>query len=233
MFHCQILLPQPTALNLQVSYSKVRTFRYAPSTQGCVFNCLEVLDDGPLPKAGIHRRPLTIDDLEIRDQSLEEFLRNCGVQRPLGWPTQFVPEPAAAIALAEDFDIKTILPAVYYDLMRCLTDKGWDEALEADLQFFATNTRMGKPARWDCLSAKSFRKLLRLRDFAEYQSRWELEGVGDHDPVTVEPACMMDGGCSRWTAGVRDSRRRSSKKFVPSQTVSWMGTSSSIFGAFA
>ncbi len=83
--------------------------------------------------------------------------------------------------------------------MRCLTDKGWDEALEADLQFFATNTRMGKPAR-DCLSAKSFRKLLRLRDFAEYQSRWELEGVGDHDPVTVEPACMMDGGCSRFKA---------------------------------
>jgi len=71
-----------------------------------------------------------------------------------------IPEPAAAIALAEQFDIRSILPVAYYDLLRCTPRKDWGELLEG----YCIYNMSDKPARWGCLTAKSLRKLRRLQD---------------------------------------------------------------------
>ncbi len=60
--------------------------------------------------------PQTLDELEKRDLVLEEARKS--QEECAEWPLMLLPEPAAAVSLAEEFNIQSILPAAYYDL-RC------------------------------------------------------------------------------------------------------------------
>ncbi len=77
--------------------------------------------------------PLDVEDLGTKDQLLNDYLNHedDGVREDAfifsSWPLHFVPEPASAIALAEDYDIDSILPAAYYDILRCSPRVDWDE----------------------------------------------------------------------------------------------------------
>ncbi|KAI5117805.1 hypothetical protein M0805_004565 [Coniferiporia weirii] len=74
-----------------------------------------------------------------------------------------LPEPASALSLARKYDVKSILPAVYYDLSRFRPLDDWDdkeasdELIEIDLPpYFGRRV-----ARWQLLSKKDLMSLLR------------------------------------------------------------------------
>ncbi len=121
--------------------------------------------------------PTTLEELEYRDRLFQDCLQR--KSHGSGWPARFVPEPAAAIALAEDYDVRTILPAAYYDLLRCAPRSDW-KWLERPGSYMTKQS--DKPARWGCLSRKSLRKFHRLQDFLteetcnifEYYDMWLL-----------------------------------------------------------
>ncbi|KLO13583.1 hypothetical protein SCHPADRAFT_873850 [Schizopora paradoxa] len=117
--------------------------------------------------------PLRLRDMERRDAIIDDDIAKFGVYSTIEWPDYLIPEPAAAIALAEhpECHIPSILPAAYYNLLRCEPTKSWEAALKKicssdDARFIITRDG-GKPARWECLSATSFFKLLRVQSFVE------------------------------------------------------------------
>lgn len=107
--------------------------------------------------------PLTVADMEVRTQLFLDLMHNSrggashGVCTVNAWPVNLVPEPAAAVMLAEEFGIKSIMPAAYYELSRCSPTRVWGS--------FDATKYSDKPARWSCLSAKALLKLYRLQTF--------------------------------------------------------------------
>lgn len=67
-------------------------------------------------------------------------------------------EPAAAIKFAHDFDVPAVLPAAFYRL--AITDPGdnWTSGRTS-----ADPPEVGS-ARWDCLDAPTFMRLMRGKD---------------------------------------------------------------------
>ncbi|KLO13580.1 hypothetical protein SCHPADRAFT_827761 [Schizopora paradoxa] len=115
--------------------------------------------------------PLRLKDMELRDGILDDIIAKYGAYSSTEWPEQLIPEPASAIALAERYNIPSILPAAYYNLLRCNPNESWELTLRkvcsaGDTRFLVTG-RGGKPARWECLSAASFLKLLQVQNFVE------------------------------------------------------------------
>lgn len=134
--------------------------------------------------------PLRLQDMELRDGILDDIIVNYGAYSTIEWPDQLIPEPAAAIALAEDHDIPSILPAAYYNLLRCTPTQNWELALrktcfQGDTRFLITGLG-GKPARWECLSTASFMKLLRLQYYVENA---QLKHFG-HSLLREVPGCL-------------------------------------------
>ncbi len=114
--------------------------------------------------------PHSVEDLDERDANLEDYMYNymglddaipCNV-----WPIKFLPEPASAIALAEEFGISSIMPAAYYDILRCSPSYDWDEESSVSMSPFATR-KFRKPARWGCLGPNSLMKMFRLEELLE------------------------------------------------------------------
>ncbi len=132
--------------------------------------------------------PLTVDDFDARDQLLHDYFerrtRGNGEDLRDEWPVLFIPEPGAAIALAEEFGIRSILPAAYYDLSRCNPHIDW-------VKFnYVLPAQSFKPARWGCLSRSSLRKLYRLQDFLLDEANDIFYGWGDD--VEKECNCPLD-----------------------------------------
>ncbi|KLO13584.1 hypothetical protein SCHPADRAFT_928429 [Schizopora paradoxa] len=131
--------------------------------------------------------PLTVEDLEFKDQLLNDYFAHDehGVRELTGhfkgWPLHLNPEPASAIALAEEFNIETILPAAYYDIMRCAPRSEWDEDFDWSKTVYIGGPP-DKPARWACLSAKSYRKIMRLQDIMTEEIMKHFGGLRNHLP---------------------------------------------------
>ncbi len=104
--------------------------------------------------------PLTVEEFDAKDQLLQDYLLR-GESIKSGWPAHFIPEPAAAISLAEEYDIPNILPAAYYDILRCAPQSDWSDLEKAN---YSIKEQSEKPARWRSLSGDSFRKIHRLQD---------------------------------------------------------------------
>lgn len=107
--------------------------------------------------------PTTVDEFDAKDQPLHDFLKRSWKYEARHlrdkWPAHWIPEPGAAIWLAEEFGITSILPAAYYDLSRCNPRYDWVEFSYEDL-----TAQSRKCARWGCLPRESLRKLHRLQD---------------------------------------------------------------------
>ncbi len=155
--------------------------------------------------------PLSVDDLELKDQLLFDYMAHDpqGIREDpndfcCDWPLHFVPEPASAIALAEEFDIPSILPAAYYDILRCAPRKDWDRTFRWGNAYLINTS--DKPARWECLSGKSLRKIHYLQDvlWEETENRFDLlEGYQPKD-------CREEqsGRCRRaWVKLVKEIRQ--------------------------
>ncbi len=116
--------------------------------------------------------PLTVHDLENRTQLFHDFL--CRVREdecePDEWPAFSMPEPAAAVQLAEDFGIQSIMPAAYYELCRCSSNPAPE-----DWNGIKVKGSLDKPARWSCLSSPSLLKMIRVRNFIEEKLVEEFE----------------------------------------------------------
>ncbi|KLO13579.1 hypothetical protein SCHPADRAFT_355310 [Schizopora paradoxa] len=127
--------------------------------------------------------PPNLNDLNQKDRILDDMVKslNGGVFLVTEWPLHLTPEPAAAIALAEDYDIPSILPAAYYDLLRCAPGVDWDLKFAEEPPGGPTGFRFcvshvgGKPARWESLSRDSLLKLLRLQGYVERHYHFEFK----------------------------------------------------------
>ncbi|KAI5117804.1 hypothetical protein M0805_004564 [Coniferiporia weirii] len=80
--------------------------------------------------------------------------------------TNDLPEPASALAIARLYDVKRILPAVYYDLSRLSVLDDWDDekAKEAAIMQNTdgnTSLYVTRAVRWRLLSGEEFRILQR------------------------------------------------------------------------
>ncbi|KLO13574.1 hypothetical protein SCHPADRAFT_997222 [Schizopora paradoxa] len=109
--------------------------------------------------------PLDRNELERRDAILDRT-KKIELGSECEWSHMYLPEPAAAISLAEEFNIQSIMPAAYYDLMRCSPSRDWDDALE-EMPFIMDPGNYLKPARWHLLPPVALLKLLKLRDLFE------------------------------------------------------------------
>ena len=132
----------------------------------------------------IQEWPLRLSDMEQRDAIIDDGIAEFGVFSRIEWPDYLVPEPASAIALAEhpECNITSVLPAAYYNILRCDPNKSWEATLQkhcsaGDTRFVITRNG-GKPARWECLSASSLMKILRVQSFIEDASRRHLSHRG-------------------------------------------------------
>ncbi len=107
--------------------------------------------------------PLTLEELEDYDRSRENLEKEsyCVCDE---WPDRLLPEPIAAIALAEEFNIRSILPAAYYDLWRsgCSLNSNWDwdDAIKEGV-FLLSGSE--KPLRLHYLPKGAFDKLWHLQ----------------------------------------------------------------------
>jgi len=106
--------------------------------------------------------PMTPDEFEDFDRRHDELYKRYkdGIVELASWPLHLLPEPAAAIALALEFNIPSILPAAYYDLSRCDVDWEWDNVNLDSMAFHVCHH--GKPPRWHLMSAAAHRNLLRV-----------------------------------------------------------------------
>ncbi len=133
--------------------------------------------------------PLTFAELEECDEQYGDLCmrddERLGSSERTGWPLHLLPEPAAAIALAIRFDIPSILPAAYYDLSRCTADIEWDKHMHADIGFDGH----GKPARWDLLPAKAYRKLLIVQTVIRKTTYMLQCSFRTHSPCQSQPVC--------------------------------------------
>ncbi len=107
--------------------------------------------------------PLTLDEFEDFDRRQDELYKRHedGIVELSSWPLHLIPEPAAAIALALEFNIPSILPAAYYDISRCSVECDWEDVNLNSLGFHVCHR--GKPARWHSMSAPAHRHLLRIQ----------------------------------------------------------------------
>lgn len=132
--------------------------------------------------------PVSVDDLEMKDIPFQDFAKHNHTNMGRGgWPVNFVPEPAAAIALAQEFNIESILPSAYYDLTRCTVSRSWDACVaEEGNSFVETCIFQGKAARWQYLSATDLLKMLRIRELLNgerikrFKSYFNLTGECTH-----------------------------------------------------
>ncbi|KLO13581.1 hypothetical protein SCHPADRAFT_873849 [Schizopora paradoxa] len=151
--------------------------------------------------------PLNVEDLEFRDQLLIDYFNHedRGVRGSTGnfegWPLHLIPEPAAAIALAEEFDIDSVLPAAYYDIMRCAPRNEWDEDFDWSETVFLGGPP-DKPARWASLPAASYRKMVYLQEVMTEEIMKRFGGLGSHIPRNCRE--QEEGLCrSTWTELVK------------------------------
>ncbi|KLO16513.1 hypothetical protein SCHPADRAFT_848101 [Schizopora paradoxa] len=157
--------------------------------------------------------PSSLEELEIRNHAFDEFPKaNMFKMSYEGWPRIFTPEPAASIALAEEFDIESILPWAYYDLTRCVASRCWDSCLsEEEGSFVETSTSRGKAARWECLSASALLRMLRIREFlnGERTKRFKsyVELTGAH--YTVGHSSCEDSFCQLLSEAHSEATARS------------------------
>lgn len=104
--------------------------------------------------------PLTLNELEDYDNCREKLGERFLDDYPASeWSIHLLPEPAAAIALGEEFNIRSILPAAYYDTLRCAPYCGfyaWDDAVE-NCNFSLIGR--DKPVRWHYLTRRAFQKM--------------------------------------------------------------------------
>ncbi|KLO13576.1 hypothetical protein SCHPADRAFT_355239 [Schizopora paradoxa] len=142
--------------------------------------------------------PLTTHALELATQSYHEFLSNLREESAEYssdyWRSVSLPEPVAAIQFAEEFGIKSILPSAYYELCRCSTESAPEDWSSIDLKEITH-----KPPRWLSLSATSFLKLTRVREFLEEKLVNEFENIRNLKNMDCET--FLDGRC-------RDTLRR-------------------------
>jgi len=149
--------------------------------------------------------PSSLDEMDMRDQAFEELKGRIDSDMLVqGWPIQFLPEPAAAIALAEEFNIKSILPAAYYDLTRCAPLRCWDASSETDGEsFLKFNRYRGKAARWECLSATSILKMLRIRAYFKGEMTTKPNNPYNGGLVTNLACNLQVQSCSVYSARQR------------------------------
>ena len=84
------------------------------------------------------------------------------------------PEPAAAIKVARQFDIPSILPAAFYHLSRLSILDDWDKTGMVPSEYKSTQNHTRRTARWMLLSAQDFRCfLLAKAKFAEIVREWK------------------------------------------------------------
>jgi len=155
--------------------------------------------------------PLSVDDLELKDQLLFDYMAHGpeGVREDpndffCDWPLHFVPEPASAIALAEEFDIPSILPAAYYDILRCAPRKDWDRTFRWGNAYLIKTS--DKPARWGCLSGKSLRKIHYLQDVLWEETENLFDLLAGYKPKECQEE--QSGRCRRaWVKLVEEIRQ--------------------------
>lgn len=97
--------------------------------------------------------PQTLRDWDKLEKEIKSITSDVGVERI----DDCFPEPAAAIKLANQFNITSILPSAFYHLSRISILDDWDQT-HADPSISIRNTK--RTARWDQLSAKDFHRLL-------------------------------------------------------------------------
>ncbi len=142
--------------------------------------------------------PSTLVDLEGRTQIFFDIIQNSGAGPCAvnGWPANLIPEPAAAVSLAEEFGIKSIMPMAYYELSRCSPHGNWGS--------FDATKYSDKPARWSSLSARSYLKLYRLQTFMGEETVRRFNQLSK----TVVGSCTRptDGCRAPWLKIVEDER---------------------------
>ena len=103
------------------------------------------------------------------------------------------PEPAAAIRLAHDFNMATILPAAYYMLASMSVTDDWDELHRYELEDRASPDL--RAARWSLLDAMDMKRLLRGRESLIKSIASTIEGYSTTDELEeLTPHCDT-GAC--------------------------------------
>ncbi|KAF8195644.1 hypothetical protein K438DRAFT_1826289 [Mycena galopus ATCC 62051] len=99
------------------------------------------------------------DRLETEIRCLEEEHNNADHYAVDGlYLDERLPEPAAAIRLATEWDIPRIMPSAVYHLSRLTTENDWLEGREDRL------TLVERTARWDLLEAADLKLVLKVRE---------------------------------------------------------------------
>ncbi|KAH0826099.1 hypothetical protein J3R83DRAFT_11656 [Lanmaoa asiatica] len=98
--------------------------------------------------------PQTLKDWDKLERDIEFMISDSDVE----YIDDYLPEPAAAIKLAYQFDIPSILPSAFYHLSRLSILDDWDKT-HADSAMSIRNLRK-RTAQWGLLSAKDFHCLL-------------------------------------------------------------------------
>ncbi|KAH0832975.1 hypothetical protein J3R83DRAFT_11953 [Lanmaoa asiatica] len=98
--------------------------------------------------------PQTLKDWDKLERDIEFMMNDSDVEHI----DDCLPEPAAAIELAHEFYIYSVLPSAFYHLSRLSILDDWDKT-HADSAISIRNPRQ-RTARWGLLSAKDLRCLL-------------------------------------------------------------------------
>lgn len=136
--------------------------------------------------------PMSLEDWDMREARYASFTSS----RTLFEPGHHLstPEPASAIAFARRFDIPSILPAAFYDLFGLALENNWESRDEGG------DEMIGRPVKWDHLSAKDFFVLMRGRE--RLRNRYEYL-MCTIEPYVRTSECEGCGGeCSSRYADV-------------------------------
>lgn len=110
--------------------------------------------------------PQTLHDWDRLEREIKSMTKDTRIK----CIDDYLPEPAAAIKLAHQFDIPTILPTAFYHLSRLSILDDWDKT-HADPPITTLN-RTQRTAKWGLLSARDFHCLLLGKaEFAEILRR--------------------------------------------------------------
>lgn len=122
--------------------------------------------------------PMDLKEWEELDDRIQLGLSLNKTENPKTLSDKFIPEPVAAIQLAQQHRVLQILPAAYYHLSRISIDDDWDARHGAHAVEARTATTANPfSARWRLLSASELRTILRGRERLAHLAKTKAPAV--------------------------------------------------------
>jgi len=126
---------------------------------------------------------------DFKEWEFVEVIRNAVIGRSYTvatWPEALLPEPITAALMALQYNVKEILPSIFYELHKCRATADWDEHAKTGHQFKPDE----RGARWDMATAK----ILHIRNIVAEKGEERVRNAMSHK-YTGDRASMQSFTC--------------------------------------